>query len=169
LTPPPKRKKKTADDTAHLESNVRSELILDDEKPELDYSLLNHSDNMSEEIWTSSPSKNKRRCPIVGIGKTKKQSKNVYFGNELQISEINEPVEERSNRRSVKIITTQRGFTQDYENAEEENMNDKSFEHALEETKDILVKAEACLEEMNLLSVKNAILMNALVMVGADL
>lgn len=45
----------------------------------------------------------------------------------------------------------------------------KSFQETLQEVKDLLVEAQACQEEMNSLSVKNAVLMNALVMVGADL
>ena len=47
--------------------------------------------------------------------------------------------------------------------------NTKSFHETLQDAKDLLSEAQTCLEEMNSLSVKNAILKNALVMVGADL
>ena len=173
LLTPPRKKAKTANDTNPLESSsTYSEAIIPvDEKSELDYSILNHhSNNLIEEMQVLSPPTDEHGHPTARIDEAKKQSKSVDLVSDKEISVNNDPLEDGSNRSPRKTVTNkQRVLTQDFCSQKKYDTNEQSFDHVLEETNNMLVNADACLQEMNLLSVKNAILMNALVMVGADL
>ena len=161
LLTPPRKKPRTTDSENLSDSPKKSErgVLVSGDGDE------DQSHNDSHEVVrvltspTGRASENEQCCNNTYIPIEDKKSETICKGSgEAHVEEIH-------SKGTGKVKVTKMNSPR----VIEENDKIKSFQETLQEAKDLLIQAQACQEEMNSLSVKNAILMNALVMVGVDL